>query len=292
MRMVIGFRASSIMYSWLVSNEIKGTVLLPANICETVPAVYVKAGLKIKLCDIDKETYDISEEIIRKKLSAEIKVLHFNHTYGRKNVEQDTLICKIKNEYPNILIVEDRCLCEPDLSVPKTVADIVIYSTGNTKVVNIGKGGFAYIGEKWNYIEQNEPFSDKADAEFDKHIKECHSNIRPVDWKIMKAEWIKFDLGMSQDEYMDELNKELPRSIKHKKIINEIYSGLNGSLEDDYNIWRYQLLLKNAIECKKALFEKIQDEYDVTVASEAYDEYVAEGKKSRPIDELWKELDI
>ena len=102
MRMVIGFRASSIMYSWLVSNEIKGTVLLPANICETVPAVYVKAGLKIKLCDIDKETYDISEEIIRKKLSAEIKVLHFNHTYGRKNVEQDTLICKIKNEYPNI----------------------------------------------------------------------------------------------------------------------------------------------------------------------------------------------
>lgn len=43
---------------------------------------------------------------------------------------------------------------------------------------------------------------------------------------------------------------------------------------------------------KKALFEKIQDEYDVTVASEAYDEYVAEGKKSRPIEELWKELDI
>ena len=43
---------------------------------------------------------------------------------------------------------------------------------------------------------------------------------------------------------------------------------------------------------KKALFERIEDEYDLVVASEAYDEYVKSGRKSRPIDELWKELDI
>ena len=41
---------------------------------------------------------------------------------------------------------------------------------------------------------------------------------------------------------------------------------------------------------KRALFEKIEDEYDITVANEAYDEYLEEGKKSRPISELWKEL--
>ena len=43
---------------------------------------------------------------------------------------------------------------------------------------------------------------------------------------------------------------------------------------------------------KKALFERIEDEYDITVANEAYEEYVKSGKKSRPIAELWKELDI
>ncbi len=43
---------------------------------------------------------------------------------------------------------------------------------------------------------------------------------------------------------------------------------------------------------KKALFERIEDEYDVTVYQEAYDDYVKSGKKSRPIEELWKELDI
>ena len=43
---------------------------------------------------------------------------------------------------------------------------------------------------------------------------------------------------------------------------------------------------------KKALFEKIEDEYDITVADEAYAEYVEGGRKSRPISELWKELDV
>lgn len=43
---------------------------------------------------------------------------------------------------------------------------------------------------------------------------------------------------------------------------------------------------------KKALFERIEDEYDVTVADEAYREYVDGGRKSRPISELWKELDL
>lgn len=43
---------------------------------------------------------------------------------------------------------------------------------------------------------------------------------------------------------------------------------------------------------KQALFERIEDEYDVTVAQDAYKEYVEDGRKSRPISELWRELDL
>lgn len=43
---------------------------------------------------------------------------------------------------------------------------------------------------------------------------------------------------------------------------------------------------------KRALFEKIEDEYDIAIANEAYDDYVKSGKKSQPISELWKELDL
>lgn len=42
---------------------------------------------------------------------------------------------------------------------------------------------------------------------------------------------------------------------------------------------------------KRALFEKIEDEYDIAVADEAYREYVASGRKATPIDELWREID-
>ena len=43
---------------------------------------------------------------------------------------------------------------------------------------------------------------------------------------------------------------------------------------------------------KQALFEKIEDEYDIAVYDEAYNEYESSGKKSRPIEELWQELDL
>ncbi len=42
---------------------------------------------------------------------------------------------------------------------------------------------------------------------------------------------------------------------------------------------------------KKALFEKIEDEYDIAVADEAYADYVNSGCKSTPVKEFWGELD-
>ena len=42
---------------------------------------------------------------------------------------------------------------------------------------------------------------------------------------------------------------------------------------------------------KRALFERIEDEYDITVANEAYTDYVASGCKSTPIADFWRELD-
>ncbi|MCR5203257.1 MAG: DUF6290 family protein [Lachnospiraceae bacterium] len=42
---------------------------------------------------------------------------------------------------------------------------------------------------------------------------------------------------------------------------------------------------------KKALFERIEDEYDLTVADEAYNEYVESGYNSTPVADFWRELD-
>lgn len=42
---------------------------------------------------------------------------------------------------------------------------------------------------------------------------------------------------------------------------------------------------------KRALFERIEDEYDVAVAEEAYQEYLDSGCKSTPAVDFWRELD-
>lgn len=42
---------------------------------------------------------------------------------------------------------------------------------------------------------------------------------------------------------------------------------------------------------KKALFERIEDEYDLVIAKEAYQYYVNSGYKSTPVAEFWSELD-
>ncbi len=43
---------------------------------------------------------------------------------------------------------------------------------------------------------------------------------------------------------------------------------------------------------KRALFDKIEEEYDIALANKAYDDYVKDGENSRPIEEFWEELGL
>ncbi len=43
---------------------------------------------------------------------------------------------------------------------------------------------------------------------------------------------------------------------------------------------------------KQALFERIEDEYDVQIAQEALNDWKRDGYKTRPIDELWEECEL
>ena len=68
----------------------------------------------------------------------------------------------------------------------------------------------------------------------------------------------------------------------------------NMDLTDDEKI---DIVAKRVLERFKPAFIKLAkgesvSEIDVKIAEEAYEEYVADGKKSRPIEELWKELDL
>lgn len=68
------------------------------------------------------------------------------------------------------------------------------------------------------------------------------------------------------------------RLSSEEKLLADAYAKLHSiSLEEAF---------------KRALFEKIEDEYDVSIADAAYQEYINSGYKSRPLSELKKELGL
>lgn len=55
---------------------------------------------------------------------------------------------------------------------------------------------------------------------------------------------------------------------------------------------RFPILFESYNALKKALLEHMENKHDAAIAKDAYKEYIQNGKRSRPISELWQELDI
>lgn len=52
------------------------------------------------------------------------------------------------------------------------------------------------------------------------------------------------------------------------------------------------MILENEKTINLNELTKTENECDIKIANEAYEEYIKSGKQSKPIKELWKELDI
>ena len=51
-------------------------------------------------------------------------------------------------------------------------------------------------------------------------------------------------------------------------------------------------IVKDNTKINNLSIDEIEDEFDLKLAKEAYEEYVKDGKKSRPISKLWDELNL
>lgn len=255
MRMVYNTRACAVLYNVLKSNNIAGTVLIPSNICESVPATYMLLGINPIFCDVSIDDYQLDKSCaIRLIKDKKINILHYNHTYGYDSEEDIAFLERIKYSFPDVFIIDDKCLCFPEFLLNDTVADISLYSTGPVKCVDIGWGGYGIIKDNLIYEENNLVFNSNDLIEFDKHVKKCHCNDSPVNKKILLSNWLEISSNY-QGNYWDDVKARSRESLNHKLHINEIYCDIPGSLPIEYCNWRYQLLLENANECIKAIFE-------------------------------------
>lgn len=224
MNLVTANRANKILYNFIKSNHIVGKVLLPANICESVIYTLQYAGMELELVDIQTDNLCIDQEAVL-SLAKEASMLLFVHTYGVENDFYD-FFQKVREVNTNIVIVDDKCLCMPDLYIEDNPADLVLYSTGAKKMVNLGGGSIGYVADQWKYDEI----------------------------EVVPNEYLTNEMWLLDTK---QLYMKMDAMIAHKEKLNAVYRKMLPSaiqLPDAYQHWRFNILTDKKNEILKALF--------------------------------------
>lgn len=228
MRRVEAYRANKVIYNFLKANKIQGKALLPVNICESVVKTIRYAGMETVFVDIEADTLcmDWGQSL---RYSRDVDVLLYSHTYGLEN-DASALFDRLKENNPNLIIIDDRCLCEPfcrseEAHLSRNV-DLTVFSTGPKKQVGLLRGGFGFLENEWAYDD-------------------CHS------------EGLVFQNVLYQVDDM-EITERKNWASAHRDELNAIYcSSLPKSIQLPFGFqnWRYNIFVPNKKEVLKAIFD-------------------------------------
>jgi dTDP-4-amino-4,6-dideoxygalactose transaminase len=124
-------------------------VLIPAFTCYSVPSAVIRAGLRIRLCDLDMETFDFDHAQLSRILSGEsprLLCILPVHLFG---LPAD--VTRIKNMISgrDIVIVEDAAQAMGGNSEGKklgTLGDVGFFSLGRGKALSTVEGGIILTG--------------------------------------------------------------------------------------------------------------------------------------------------
>lgn len=187
------------------------------------------AGNHVAFVDIDPITLCIDWKGVYANISTAVAIIAV-HTYGI-DADFDKEFAIVRNINPKIALIDDRCLCLPKIGIQNSTADLILYSTGEKKQVDLGKGGIGYVADGWRYEDVS---------------------VLPND--VLTNEYWNLDL--------DVLNYQCERVLLHKQRLNAIYFNAFSSPPPShtYNIlscssWRFNILVPNKQEILQAIFE-------------------------------------
>ena len=250
-------RTSAILYSLLTSGTDRRSWLMPANICPIVPITFFKAKIPIELVDINPITLNMDLEAIGvRMMTGRYGGILYAHTYG-ENSTPDSVFEDIKLKNPDAILIDDRCLTTPDLDpAPANQADVVLYSTGYSKVVDLAYGGYAFINENIPYQHALLPFSpshqDKMERAYQATIKD-HQKFLYKD-----SDWLDTSLNLpSWYDYRRQIENKRVQAMEHKQELNKIYSTELPNeiqLPERFQNWRFNIRVNNQTTVLSAIF--------------------------------------
>lgn len=238
-------RASTILYNFLVSNHFKGKFLLPANICPIVPLCFLKAGVGFDLVDIDPSTLSLDFVLAASKIQTNpdaFSGLVFVHTYGDPTSFENEFQ-KIKKNFPGLVIIDDCCLCIPDFSEPSLGhADLILYSTGYGKMVDVGSGGFGWLKNIFHYKPRILDFNSEDLKSIEEQYKIAIANQNQFNY--MESNWLDTTPVSAPDDYSIKVSAMTPEILNHKETLNKIYSSSfpqSIQMNKRFQEWRFSI---------------------------------------------------
>ena len=256
---IIAPRASTILYDLLLGMEDRRPFLLPANICPIVPLTFLKAGAPFEFVDISPETFHMDLEQVQALLArrkADYAGALYSHTYG-DSTTPITLFRELKDQNQDFLLIDDRCLCMPDVETdPSNAADVILYSTGYAKIVDLGFGGYAFLRDSLTYNRHALPFEGRDLDRIEQDYKRSIESGSPYAYE--DGDWLETDLEMpSWSEYSQRVRQALVNSLAQRAAINAVYDAVipvGARLSPNYQLWRYNVLVKAKKETLAAIF--------------------------------------
>lgn len=249
-------RASAILYNLLVSRGDTRPWLLPANICPIVPLTFFKAGVPFDLVDISAETLHIDLDQAAGRLKrGQYGGLLYAHTYGDPSTPV-AFFQFIKSRFPDLLLVDDRCLCLPDLQPDDSMAaDVVLYSTGYAKIVDLGGGGYAFLKESVAYRPHTLPFEPRDHEEIEKAYKRA---LQGETFVYRDSHWLQTQADLPVwDVYRQRIAAGLKDTLAHRAALNAVYAKFlpqEVQLPSAYQTWRFNIRVKDKERILTAIF--------------------------------------
>jgi dTDP-4-amino-4,6-dideoxygalactose transaminase len=250
-------RVSAIRYHVLKSRVDARPWLLPANICPIGPITFLKANVTFDLVDISAETLHMDLEQAEAKIrTRQFGGLLYAHTYGEASTPND-FFHQIKAEDESILIIDDRCLCIPEVNPQaENLADVQLYSTGYAKIVDLGWGGFAFLKDTVLYRPVHLRFEPREHERIEAHYKQVIQDGTAFIYE--DSDWLQTDAELpAWEEYCKSIEDRLPVSLSQRARLNAIYARWipqELQLSDAYQRWRFNILVKNKPRVLKAIF--------------------------------------
>ena len=80
MQLVFDYRASSILYLFLLENKGKGKWMIPTNVCHFIPACFIKSNCPFEIIDVNLDTLRMCEQDVISRLVKDGKLQWDSHS--------------------------------------------------------------------------------------------------------------------------------------------------------------------------------------------------------------------